>query len=225
MLAALGGPGLLGLARSYRGGVRNEDRCRRHGRRSRARASWWPARWPRRASAGRTSSWWASRTWCAAELAKHGDMSGLPIEVVHASEVVEMEEHTMAVKAKKDSSMMVGMRLVKEGRAEAFASAGNSGAVMAAALFGLGPDQGRGAAGARQHLSGVARAVPHRRHRRECGLQARVPRPVCADGQRVRPADVRPQPAQGRHHLQRRGGRQGQHARPRDLSPAARPAG
>lgn len=72
------------------------------------------------------------------ELARHGDLSGLPIEVVHASEVVGMEEHTMAVKAKKDSSLMVGMRLVKEGKADAFASAGNSGAVMAAALFGLG---------------------------------------------------------------------------------------
>ncbi len=73
-----------------------------------------------------------------AELAKHGDTSGLPIEVVHASEVVAMDEHTMAVRAKRDSSLMVGMRLVKEGRADAFASAGNSGAVMAAALFGLG---------------------------------------------------------------------------------------
>jgi phosphate acyltransferase len=78
----------------------------------------------------------------ASELAKHGDVSKLPIEVVHASEVVEMEEHTMAVKAKKDSSMMVGMRLVKEGRGDAFASAGNSGAVMAAALFGLGRIRG-----------------------------------------------------------------------------------
>ncbi len=77
-----------------------------------------------------------------AELAKHGDVAGLPIEVVHASEVVAMEEHTMAVKAKKDSSMMVGMRLVKEGRGQAFASAGNSGAVMAAALFGLGRIKG-----------------------------------------------------------------------------------
>ena len=77
-----------------------------------------------------------------AELAKHGDTSGLPIEVVHASEVVAMEEHTMAVKAKKDSSLMVGMRLVKEGKADAFASAGNSGAVMAAALFGLGRIRG-----------------------------------------------------------------------------------
>jgi glycerol-3-phosphate acyltransferase PlsX len=73
-----------------------------------------------------------------AELAKHPGVAELPIEVVHASEVVEMAEHTMAVKAKKDSSMMVGMRLVKEGRAQAFASAGNSGAVMAAALFVLG---------------------------------------------------------------------------------------
>jgi phosphate acyltransferase len=77
-----------------------------------------------------------------AELSKHGDTSRLPIEIVHASEVVEMAEHTMAVKAKKDSSMAVGMRLVKEGKAEAFASAGNSGAVMAAALFGLGRIRG-----------------------------------------------------------------------------------
>jgi len=73
-----------------------------------------------------------------AELAKHPGAESLPIEVVHASQVVEMAEHTMAVKTKRDSSLMVGMRLVKEGGAAAFASAGNSGAVMAAALFGLG---------------------------------------------------------------------------------------
>jgi glycerol-3-phosphate acyltransferase PlsX len=77
-----------------------------------------------------------------AELARQGDLAGLPIEVVHASEVVGMEEHTAAVRAKKDSSLMVGIRLVKEGRADAFASAGNSGAVMAAALFGLGRIRG-----------------------------------------------------------------------------------
>ncbi len=77
-----------------------------------------------------------------AELSKQGGASGLPIEIVHASEVVEMAEHTLAVKAKKDSSLAVGMRLVKEGKADAFASAGNSGAVMAAALFGLGRIRG-----------------------------------------------------------------------------------
>ena len=73
-----------------------------------------------------------------AELAKHGHISKLPIEVVHAPEVVEMDEHTEAVRTKRDSSLRVGLRLVKQGRADAFASAGNSGGVMAAALFELG---------------------------------------------------------------------------------------
>ncbi len=72
------------------------------------------------------------------ELARYPDAGRLPIEVVHASEVVEMAEHTNAVRTKRDSSLMVGMHLVREGRGQAFASAGNSGAVMAAALFGLG---------------------------------------------------------------------------------------
>jgi glycerol-3-phosphate acyltransferase PlsX len=91
-----------------------------------------------------------------AELNKLGGSAGLPIEIVHASEVVEMAEHTMAVKAKKDSSLAVGMRLVKEGKADAFASAGNSGAVMAAALFGLGRIRGV----ERPALSSVYPAAP-----------------------------------------------------------------
>ena len=67
----------------------------------------------------------------------------LPIEVVHASETIEMHDHpAAAVRSKKDSSIVVGLRLVKEGRADAFVSAGNSGAVMAAALLVLG--RGRG---------------------------------------------------------------------------------
>lgn len=72
-----------------------------------------------------------------AELARH-DTRGLSLPIVHASQAVEMDEHTMAVKQKKDASMVVAMRLVREGRADAFASAGNSGAIMAAALFILG---------------------------------------------------------------------------------------
>jgi glycerol-3-phosphate acyltransferase PlsX len=64
--------------------------------------------------------------------------SGLPIEVVNATEVVEMDEHPAnAVRQKPDSSMVVGVRLVREGRAQAFVSAGNTGAVMAAGLFEL----------------------------------------------------------------------------------------
>jgi glycerol-3-phosphate acyltransferase PlsX len=76
------------------------------------------------------------------ELAKH-DTSGLSLPIVHASQVIEMEEHpAAAVKAKRDSSMVVGMDLIKRSEADAFVSAGNSGGVMAAALFRLGRIRG-----------------------------------------------------------------------------------
>ncbi len=76
------------------------------------------------------------------ELAKC-DTSGLSLPIVHASQVIEMEEHpAAAVKAKKDSSMVVGMNLVKRGQAEAFVTMGNSGGALAAALFGLGRIRG-----------------------------------------------------------------------------------
>jgi len=76
------------------------------------------------------------------ELAKY-DTSGLSVPIVHASQVIEMEEHpAAAVKAKQDSSMVVGMDLVKRGEADVFVSAGNSGGVMAAALFRLGRIRG-----------------------------------------------------------------------------------
>jgi glycerol-3-phosphate acyltransferase PlsX len=66
------------------------------------------------------------------------DAARLPIEVVDATQVVEMDEHPAnAVRQKPDSSMVVGVRLVREGRAQAFVSAGNTGAVMAAGLFEL----------------------------------------------------------------------------------------
>jgi glycerol-3-phosphate acyltransferase PlsX len=68
------------------------------------------------------------------ELARH-DTAGLNLSVVHASEVIEMDEHVDAVKSKRDASIRVGMRLVREGQADAFVSAGNSGAVMASAIF------------------------------------------------------------------------------------------
>jgi len=63
----------------------------------------------------------------------------LPIEIVPASEVITMEDHpAQAFRRKKDSSVHVGMRLVKEGKADAVVSAGNTGAVMTAAKFILG---------------------------------------------------------------------------------------
>src|SRR3954469_21045273 len=66
------------------------------------------------------------------------DAASLPIEVVNATQVIEMDEHPAnAVRQKPDSSMVVGVRQVREGRAQAFVSAGNTGAVMAAGLFEL----------------------------------------------------------------------------------------
>jgi glycerol-3-phosphate acyltransferase PlsX len=76
------------------------------------------------------------------ELDKY-DTSGLSLPIVHASQVIEMEEHpAAAVKAKRDSSMVVGMDMVKRGEAEAFVTMGNSGGALAAALFRLGRIRG-----------------------------------------------------------------------------------
>ncbi len=73
-----------------------------------------------------------------AELTKH-DTAGLSYSIVHASEVITMQDSpTAALKQKRDSSLGVGMRLHKEGKADAFVSAGNTGAVLSASTLILG---------------------------------------------------------------------------------------
>ena len=73
-----------------------------------------------------------------AELDRHPH-SGLPIEIVHAREQITMDDKAaQAVRAKRDSSIHVGLRLVREGRAAGFVTAGNTGAAMAAAKMILG---------------------------------------------------------------------------------------
>jgi len=58
------------------------------------------------------------------------------LRFVPASQVIEMSDHpAQAVRSKTDSSMSVCARLCKRGEAAAWVSAGNSGAIMAAALF------------------------------------------------------------------------------------------
>ena len=77
-----------------------------------------------------------------AELAKH-DTSGLDLPIIAASEVIEMDEDpAAAVKSKKDASMVVALRLVKEKESDAFVTAGNTGGALASALFGLGRIKG-----------------------------------------------------------------------------------
>ena len=60
------------------------------------------------------------------------------VEIVAASEVVEMSEPATAVRAKKDASIVRCARLVRDGEADAMISAGNTGATMAAALLRIG---------------------------------------------------------------------------------------
>ena len=76
-----------------------------------------------------------------AEKDKKVDYSKL--EIVEASEVIEMADHpATAYRRKKDASITVATRLVREGTADAVVSAGSTGGQMVAALFGLGRIKG-----------------------------------------------------------------------------------
>ncbi len=71
------------------------------------------------------------------------DYSSVEYEVVHASQCVEMHEKPSEIlRSKKDSSIQVACRLVKEGQADAVISAGHSGACVACGMFILGRIQG-----------------------------------------------------------------------------------
>jgi len=71
-------------------------------------------------------------------LKKNGTSINSQLAVVHASDVVGMDElPSYALRNKKDSSMRVAINLVKDGKAQACVSAGNTGALMATARFVL----------------------------------------------------------------------------------------
>lgn len=81
-------------------------------------------------------------------LARHNRREDEYIHIQHADEVIEMNEHPgSAVRKKKQASIVVATRLVKEGLCDAVVSAGSTGAAAAAALFGLG------------RISGIERAT------------------------------------------------------------------
>ena len=77
------------------------------------------------------------------ELALYPEAAGLPIEVVHASEFITMDDSAAkAVRTKKDSSIRVACRLQRDGEVQGVVSAGNTGAVMATAKTVLGMIRG-----------------------------------------------------------------------------------
>ena len=73
-----------------------------------------------------------------AEVEKHFHAQNLPLSIVNATEVVGMDDQpSVALKQKTDSSIAVATRLHASRQVQAMVSAGNTGAVMASALFGL----------------------------------------------------------------------------------------
>src|SRR5436190_7123110 len=63
-------------------------------------------------------------------------LQSLAVSLVEAPDVVGMDERPVpAIRRKKQSSILVGLRLVRDGQADAFVSAGNTGAIMAAATL------------------------------------------------------------------------------------------
>ncbi len=72
-------------------------------------------------------------------LLKKAKYSGKGISVVHAPETIGMcESAATSVRRKRNSSIVIGVNLVRDGLADAFFSAGNTGAVVCAATLGLG---------------------------------------------------------------------------------------
>jgi glycerol-3-phosphate acyltransferase PlsX len=72
-------------------------------------------------------------------LRMHSGGRRLPIFIVQASEWISMDDKAaQAVRSKRDSSMRVGLKMVREGRAAGFITAGNTGAAMATAKMVLG---------------------------------------------------------------------------------------
>jgi phosphate acyltransferase len=71
------------------------------------------------------------------------NLPGNQVQIVHAPQVIEMHEHpTKALKEKPQSSISVGFHLLKEGKIDAFISAGNTGAMLVGTHFSIKPLKG-----------------------------------------------------------------------------------
>ena len=135
---------------------------------------------------------------CKQFLQSHPDaqllLVGLPQALVHfhhprasvvpATEVVTMEDPLeIALRRKKDSSMRVAIEQVRDGKADAAVSAGNTGALMAISRYVLKTLEGIDRpAIAGQFPQCQGRRHHHAGHGRQCGLQSAAFASVCLDG-------------------------------------------
>jgi len=73
------------------------------------------------------------------KVSKLSKFQNISFEIIHTSQIISMkDEATVALKTKTDSSIAIGMKLVKERKADAFVSAGNTGAMLSTATLRLG---------------------------------------------------------------------------------------
>src|SRR6201996_497291 len=75
-------------------------------------------------------------------LDEHLEEEDLPIVIHHAPERIGMDDKVDAIRSKRNNSMRVGLKLVREGKAAGFVTAGNTGAAMATAKMVLGSLRG-----------------------------------------------------------------------------------
>jgi len=119
-----------------------------------------------------------------AELDRHPSAARLPIEIAHASEHITMEDKVEAIRAKRDSSMRVGLRMVREGQAHGFVTAGNTGGRHGHGESRAGGGSGRGSSSAGCSISDCAWAGGHVAGcRGQCRLHCAESRTICGHGE------------------------------------------
>ena len=108
-----------------------------------------------------------------AELNKMG-YQGEQIHIVNAQEVITMEDSPVkAIRRKSDSSMVVGLNMIKEGTGDVFVSGGNTGALVVGSPADPGKDRRNRSSGAGKRLSMYGKGTVHSGQMPE---QARKPR-------------------------------------------------
>jgi len=77
------------------------------------------------------------------KITPHLDKAGSSLEIIHAEEVITNDEQPVtAIRKKKESSIVKGLKLLREGKVQAMVSAGSTGALMAGGLFVVGRMKG-----------------------------------------------------------------------------------
>ena len=158
---------------------------------------------------------------CVPLCKQHGGRDRLPVFIVQASEWISMDDKAaLAVRSKRDSSMRVGLKMIREGRAGGFVTAGNTGAAMATAKMVLGSLSGidRPALATAFPTSGGS-PVRAARCRRERRLRPRKSAPVRRHGPRLLEECAAHRAPAHRPALERRRRRQGRHAGPQHACP------